>query len=88
MLAVFTPIVCFVSAQDYCTEQCKDAPADVVCTCVLCPEHTCLDGKKECKEENVKCTTIDKSEEEIVDLVCPISTYCVKENCECKYRGN
>ena len=81
-------VVFLVTAQeDYCATQCQDLPADgsVVCTCVLCPEHTCLDGEKECTEENVKCTTIDKSEEEIVDLVCPLSTKCVKENCECKY---
>merc|ERR1711992_36334 len=83
LLAVFTQIIWSVSAQDYCADQCKDKPDDVVCTCVLCPVHTCEDGEKECSEENVKCTTINKSEEEVVDLVCPISTHCVAENCDC-----
>lgn len=84
VLAVLTQIVCLVSAQDYCTDRCKDAPPDVVCTCVLCPEHTCAAGEKECKQENTKCTTIGLGEEDILNLVCPISTDCVPENCDCR----
>ena len=81
LLAVFTQIVLSVSAQDYCANQCKDKPDDVVCTCVLCPKHTCEDGFKECEEENTVCTTIGLDEEKIRTKCLQKDPYCEASIC-------
>ena len=82
VLAALAQIVYLVSAQDYCGQQCQDIPEHVVCTCVECPEHgTCEAGEIACEKENPVCDTT------AIEHVCPTSTVCVPENCECKYRN-
>jgi len=82
VLAALAQIVYLVSAQDYCTKQCQDIPEHVVCTCVVCPEHgTCEAGEIACEKDNPVCDTT------AIDHVCPKSTVCVPDNCECYTTG-